>query len=56
MTVLGFEIGGLPDVITSEQQMTFDSMLEEESQKFDDVDWTNDAGNEITVRGTPIRA
>lgn len=44
----------LPQVNSSQQQLTFDSMLQEESQKFEDVVWRPDVGAEITVVGTPI--
>ena len=46
----------LPAVVTSMQELEFDSMLEEEAGKFDDVVWRNDVGREVTVRGTPISA
>lgn len=44
----------LPNVIDMQSQLTFDSMLEEESQKFEDVVWRPDVGSEITIVGTPI--
>ncbi len=44
----------LPTVLSSQDQLDFDSMLEEEAGKFDDVVWRNDVGAELTVIGTPI--
>jgi hypothetical protein len=45
----------LPNVISSQQEVTFDDMLEEEAAKFRDVVWRNDVGAELGVVGTPIQ-
>ena len=44
----------LPAVMSSQDQMAFDSMLEEEAGKFHDVVWRNDVGAELTIVGTLI--